>query len=63
MEFAEFKPVAYIEEETAGHFLEEPDEIASYRRIFGSLAKCALDEGESRDMIATLAVELYGGSS
>jgi transcriptional regulator with XRE-family HTH domain len=62
MEFREFKPVVYVEEETAGHFLEEPEEIAAYRRIFASLANCALDEGQSRDLIAALAVELYGGS-
>jgi transcriptional regulator with XRE-family HTH domain len=60
MEFDEFKPVAYIEEETAGHFLEEPDEIAAYRRIFASMANFALDEGQSRDLIAKLVVELYG---
>jgi hypothetical protein len=61
MEFDEFKPVVYIEEEMAGHFLEEPSEIAGYRRIFESLANCALDEGQSRDLIAKLAIELYGG--
>ena len=53
MEFSALKPVAYIEEETAGHFLEEPEEIAAYRRIFASLADCALDEGQSRDLIAS----------
>jgi len=63
MEFTEFKPVVYVEEETAGHFLEEQAEIASYRGIFATLANQALDEGQSRDLIATLAVELYGGSS
>jgi hypothetical protein len=63
MEFPEFKPVAYVEEETVGHFLEEPEEIASYRRIFAALADCALDEGQSRDLIASLAVELYGGTT
>jgi transcriptional regulator with XRE-family HTH domain len=63
MEFTEFKPVVYVEEETAGHFLEEPAEIASYRGIFASLANYALDEGQSRNLIADLAVELYGGSS
>jgi hypothetical protein len=63
MEFSEFKPVGYVEEETAGHFLEEPAEIASYRGIFAALADCALDEGQSRDLIAALAVELYGGTS
>lgn len=28
MEFTEFKPVAYVEEEMADHFLEQPGEIA-----------------------------------
>jgi Domain of unknown function (DUF5753)/Helix-turn-helix domain len=59
MEFSEFRPIAYVEEHTAGHFMEEPAEIAAYRRIFGSLATCALDEGQSRDLIANLVVELY----
>jgi hypothetical protein len=63
MEFAEFKPVAYVEEETAGHFLEDPVEIASYRGIFAALANSALSEGQSRDLIADLAVELYGGQA
>jgi hypothetical protein len=60
MEFAEFKPVGYVETQTAGHFIEEPDEIADYQRTFAALADCALDEGLSRDLIATLALELYG---
>lgn len=60
MEFQDFKPMVYIEGETAGLFLEEDDEIAAYRRLFSALAKCALDEQASRDMIAALAVELYG---
>lgn len=60
MEFAEFKPVVYVEEETAGHFLEEAPEIAAYRKIFAALANAALDEGQSKDLIARLAVELYG---
>jgi hypothetical protein len=59
MEFTDFKPVVYREEDTAGHFLEEPEEIAAYRKIFASFANCALDEGQSKDMIARLAVDLY----
>ncbi len=59
MESAEFKPVVYIEEQTAGHFLEEPAEIATYRKIFAAFANCALDERESKDLIAELAVGLY----
>jgi hypothetical protein len=59
LEFAELKPVVYVEEQTAGHFMELPVEIALYRKIFGALANCALDEAQSNDRIARLAVELY----
>ena len=59
MEFAEFKPVAYLESETSSLFLEESEEITSYQRILGALTATALGEGESRELIATLATELY----
>ncbi|MGH3886825.1 MAG: helix-turn-helix domain-containing protein [Pseudonocardiaceae bacterium] len=59
MEFAEFKPVAYLESETSCLFLERPEEIAAYQSILGALAETALKEGESRELIATLATELY----
>ncbi|MGH3898701.1 MAG: DUF5753 domain-containing protein [Pseudonocardiaceae bacterium] len=59
LEFAEFRPVAYLESETASLFLEKPEEIAAYRRILALLAETALDEGESTELIATLASELY----
>ncbi|MGH3916607.1 MAG: DUF5753 domain-containing protein [Pseudonocardiaceae bacterium] len=59
MEFAEVRPMIYLENETASLFLEKPEEIAAYRRILGLLAQTALDEGESAKLIATLATELY----
>jgi hypothetical protein len=59
MEFAEFRPVAYLESETSSLFLEKPAETQAYRRILGALAEAALDEGQSRELIATLATELY----
>jgi transcriptional regulator with XRE-family HTH domain len=59
MEFAEFKPVAYLESETSSLFLEKPVEIDAYQRILAALAETALGEGESRKLIATLATELY----
>ncbi|MGH3618610.1 MAG: helix-turn-helix domain-containing protein [Pseudonocardiaceae bacterium] len=59
MEFAEFKPVAYLESETSSLFLERPEEIAAYRRILAALADTALSEGQSRELIAALATELY----
>ncbi|MGH3930586.1 MAG: helix-turn-helix domain-containing protein [Pseudonocardiaceae bacterium] len=59
MEFAEFRPVAYLESETSSLFLEKPDETDAYQRILGALAETALSEGESTELIATLATGLY----
>ncbi len=58
MEFAEFRPVVYLESATSSLFLETPVEIAAYQDILEALAETALDEGESRKLIATLANEL-----
>jgi transcriptional regulator with XRE-family HTH domain len=60
MDFAEFKPVAYVESATSSLFLETPEEIAAYRRILASLDDSALDEGQSRQLIGKLATKLYG---
>jgi len=54
-EFAEFKPVAYVESETSSLFLETPQEIDAYQRVLAALADAALDEEESRALIAGLA--------
>lgn len=59
MEFAEFRPLVYLDSETSSLFLEEPAEITAYRRILAGLAEVALDEGQSKEMIASLAIELY----
>ncbi|MGH3769189.1 MAG: helix-turn-helix domain-containing protein [Pseudonocardiaceae bacterium] len=59
MEFAEFKPVAYLESETSSLFLERPVEIQAYRCILAALADTALSEGQSRELIAALATGLY----
>jgi hypothetical protein len=59
MEFAEFRPVAYLEGETSSLFLEKPEETAAYQSILAALAETALKEGESGELIATLATELY----
>ena len=59
MEFAEFKPVAYLESETSSVFLEKPEEIQAYRNILAALAENALTEEQSRELIAALATELY----
>jgi hypothetical protein len=59
MEFAEFRPVVYLESETSSVFLERAVEIQAYRNILASLADTALTEGQSRELIAALATELY----
>ncbi|MGH3977784.1 MAG: helix-turn-helix domain-containing protein [Pseudonocardiaceae bacterium] len=59
LEFAEFRPVVYLESETSTLFLEKSQETAAYRRILGALAETALDEGDSRELIATVATDLY----
>ncbi|MGH3810430.1 MAG: DUF5753 domain-containing protein [Pseudonocardiaceae bacterium] len=58
MEFAEFKPVVYLEGETSCLFLERPEEITAYQRILREFADTALDEKQSRELIATLATGL-----
>ncbi|MGH3889462.1 MAG: Scr1 family TA system antitoxin-like transcriptional regulator, partial [Pseudonocardiaceae bacterium] len=59
MEFVEFRPVTYLESTTSSLFLERPEETAAYRSILEALAETALSEGESRELIASLATELY----
>jgi hypothetical protein len=59
LEFAEFRPVVYLESPTASLFLEKREEIAAYRLILGALAETTLGERESRELIATVATELY----
>ena len=59
MEFTDFKPVAYLDSETSCLFLERREEIVAYQSILATLAETALKEGESRELIALLATELY----
>jgi transcriptional regulator with XRE-family HTH domain len=59
LEFAEFRPVVYLESATSSLFLEKKEEIAAYQRILGALAETTLGERESKELIATLATELY----
>jgi len=60
MEFAEIKPVIYLESATSTLFLEEPEEIAAYQLIVAALAETALDEPQSRELISSLAIKLHG---
>jgi transcriptional regulator with XRE-family HTH domain len=59
LEFAEFAPVAYLDNEVAGLFIEEPEQVATYQRVFTALATAALDEEQSRDKIRAVAASRY----
>lgn len=59
LESPEYKSVVYLEGETSGLFLEKPEEIAAYRSVVSELSSAALDERESNELIATLAIDLY----
>jgi hypothetical protein len=55
MEFRGLKPVVYLEDETGVQFLQRRETIASYRRIVDGLTSVALNEGQSREWIASVA--------
>lgn len=57
-----YMPVVYLEGETSGTFLEKPKTIAAYRNVLGHLAEAALDEGQSRELIGNVAVDLYAST-
>ncbi|TQJ02093.1 hypothetical protein FB471_1810 [Amycolatopsis cihanbeyliensis] len=60
IESAEFAPVVYLDSETSSLFLETREEVAAHRLVLKTLASTALDERESRELIAEWAIDLYG---
>jgi transcriptional regulator with XRE-family HTH domain len=59
LEFADFQPVAYIDNEVAGLFVEEPEPVATYAKVFTALATAALDEESSRDKLRAAATDQF----
>jgi transcriptional regulator with XRE-family HTH domain len=59
MEFTEIKPLVYLDTHTSSVYLETADEVRVYRTILARLHDAALDEAQSREVIASLAVELF----
>ena len=57
MEIADFKPITYLDSEISSLFLETPVEIDAYRNILAALEDTALDEGTSRNLMGTVALE------
>jgi hypothetical protein len=50
-------PVVHVQAQTAGLFLDDPGDIATYWKILVRLTDLALDPGQSREWLARLASE------
>ncbi|OXM71703.1 helix-turn-helix domain-containing protein [Amycolatopsis vastitatis] len=57
MRYNEAPVVAYVENQTASLFLEDPADLEVYRHVLKRLAGHALDGGQSREWLAALASE------
>jgi transcriptional regulator with XRE-family HTH domain len=55
MDYSNHHPVAYVENQTHSLFLESPDDIRTYRAVLRKLREVTLNEGQSRELLATLA--------
>jgi transcriptional regulator with XRE-family HTH domain len=57
LQYAEHRPLVYLDNHTTGLFLEDRDYVEPYRTLVTALSEVALNEGQSREVIATLASE------
>jgi len=55
MEYSNHSPVAYVENQTHSLFLENPDDVRIYRSFLRKLKAVTLNEGHSRELLASLA--------
>jgi transcriptional regulator with XRE-family HTH domain len=62
-EFADHKPLVYLTAHVAGLFVEDRKYVEQFRALIPLLADAALDEGQSRRLIADLADEYDRGSA
>lgn len=61
--YAEDPPVVYLDHQTTAEFLENGRDLLAYRSLLNRLATVALDEAQSRSMIAWAASELEQGAA
>jgi transcriptional regulator with XRE-family HTH domain len=55
LDFRHNRPVVHLEHKISGAFLEEPDQVAYFRREIDRLLDTALSPGKSEDLIARVA--------
>jgi transcriptional regulator with XRE-family HTH domain len=61
-EYPENRPLVYLDSYSTGLFLDDPEYVGPFRRLVPVLSEVALGEGQSRELIATLANEYGQGS-
>ena len=61
-EYAEHRPLVYLDNHASVLFLEDREYVDPYRGVVSAMSKVALDGGQSRELIATLASEYDRGS-
>jgi hypothetical protein len=54
-EYTEHRPLVYLDAHASGLFLEDKDFVEPYRTLVPAFSEVALDEGQSRQLIATRA--------
>lgn len=62
LEYAEHRPVVFLDNHSTGLFLEDPDYVAPFYNLVPAIAEVALDEGQSRELIASVADQYDIGS-
>lgn len=63
LESKQCPPLVYLDNHATGLFLEDPAYVEPYSALASSIAEVAMDEGQSRELIATLAYEYDLGSA
>lgn len=62
-EYADHRPLIYLEGPTSGVFLEDREYVDGYRALLPTIVDIALNEGQSREWLATLASEYDRGGA
>lgn len=63
LQFAKHRSMVYLSGQVAGLFLEDKEFVDPYRTLIPVIADVALNEGQSREFVATLANEYDRGSA
>jgi transcriptional regulator with XRE-family HTH domain len=63
LRYAQHRPLVYLDNHFGGFFLEDNEFVGNYRNLLPAIADRALDAGQSREFLASLANEYDRGSA